>query len=366
MFKGEIVRKIVLLGAGYANLSLIRKIKKKNLKKAEFILINNNSYHYKTTELHKIAAKESNKNIIVDLKNILPNGVRLICDNVKSIQKDSVICENKSYAYDELYVGLGANINTFGIFGLDDCLNIINYKNALNTSEILYKNLEQFENKNVVICGAGLSGVELCGSIATTCKKLGISVKLYLVEAMDEILPVYGKDLARKARMYLESLGVNVLVSNKIIKKENDKLFLNNESTFIEAKTIIFTAGVKGNEVIANSIFEHKNNRVFVNEFLQVPNFENCYILGDCSIVGGFAPTAQIACKQGKYLAKRLNSRFDGIEFNEMFEYRDQGSICSVGEDYAIGMILGRQYSGFMAKLLKKMTEIKWNNNVNK
>lgn len=56
--------------------------------------------------------------------------------------------------------------------------------------------------------------------------------------------------------------------------------------------------------MIANSGFDHKNNRVLVNDYLMAPNFDNCYVLGDSAIVSNFAPTAQIACKQGKYLAK--------------------------------------------------------------
>lgn len=118
----------------------------------------------------------------------------MICDKVKSIENGKVICENANYDYDELYVGLGASVNN--IAGLDGCLNIINYKNALNTAETLYKNLELYENKNVIICGARLCGVELW--VATTCKNLGISINLYLVEAMDEILLVYAKDLAKE------------------------------------------------------------------------------------------------------------------------------------------------------------------------
>lgn len=129
---------------------------------------------------------------------------------------------------------------------------------------------------------------------------------------MDEILPVYSKDLAKKARNYLENLGVKVLSSHKIIKKVDDKLF--DENNYIKALTIIFTAGVKGSEVIANS--GYKNNRVLVNDYLMAPNFDNCYVLEDLAIISNFAPTAQIACKQGKYLAKRLNARLEGTELN--------------------------------------------------
>ncbi|MBZ7982186.1 NAD(P)/FAD-dependent oxidoreductase [Campylobacter sp. RM12640] len=360
------MKKIIFLGAGYANLSLIKSLSKEDLTKAEFLLINNNSYHYKTTELHKIAANESEKNIKIPLKDIIPSEIVIIQDSAIKIEGNKLYCKNTDYDFDEIYVGLGANKNTFGIEGLDEAYEIGTYEDALKTKEIIYSNLEKSESiyKNIVICGAGFSGVELCASIAQVCKSKGIDAKISIVEAMDEILPMYNKDLAKVARNYLEKLGVKVLTSHKIIKKVGDRLYLNNEDTYIDSKNIIFTAGVKGNEVIKNSVFENKNNRILVNEFLQAPNYSNCYILGDCSLIMNndrpFAPTAQIACKQGNYLARSLSARLNNEEFKETFIYKDQGSVCSLSEKYAVASIQGKDFSGFLAKVLKKITELKW------
>lgn len=360
------MKKIIFLGAGYANLSLIKSLSKDDLKKAEFLLINNNSYHYKTTELHKIAANESEKNIKIPLKDIVPSEIVVIQDSAIKIEGNKLYCKNTDYDFDEIYIGVGANKNTFGISGLDETYEIGTYEDALKTKEVIYSNLEKSENiyKNIVICGAGFSGVELCASIAQVCKSKGIEAKISIVEAMDEILPMYNKDLAKKARVYLEKLGVNILTSHKIIKKVEDRLYLNDENTYIDSKNIIFTAGVKGNEFIQNCPFESKNNRVLVNEFLQVPNYENYYVVGDCSLIMNndrpFAPTAQIACKQGNYLAKSLSARLNNQDFKEKFHYKDQGSVCSLSEKYAVASVQGKDFTGFLAKVLKKITELKW------
>lgn len=360
------MKKIIFLGAGYANLSIIKNLDKKTLNSAEFLLINDNTFHYKTTELHKLAAKENDKNIVINLKEIVPKEIVIIKDKAIKIEANKLYCENTNYDFDEIYVGIGASKNTFGIAGLDDCYEIGNYENTIKTQKAIFENLEKDEaiNKHIVICGAGFSGVELCGSLARVCKDLHMDVKISLVEAMDEILPMYSKTLAKKARKYLEDLGVNILSSHKIIKKVGNRLYLNDENTYLDSNNIIFTAGVKGNEVMVNSVFEHKNNRVMVNEYLQAPNYKNCYILGDCSVIMNkerpFAPTAQIACKQGAYMARSIKARLKGEEFNEKFTYTDKGSVCSISEKYSVACVFDKELSGFIANLLKNFTEIKW------
>lgn len=358
------MQKILLLGAGYANLTLLKSLSEYSLDNAEFTLINNNSYHYKTTELHKIAAKEKGKDIKIELNKILSTKINFIQDEVISIKENKVICKNNELTYDKVIVALGANKNTFGISGLDECYEISNYEQALLTQKTVYENIQKDGQayKNIIICGAGFSGVELCASFAIMLKN---KANIYIVEAMDEILPMYPKSLAHIARKYLTSLGVNVLSSHKIIKKEGDKLFLNDENNFILSKNIIFTAGVKGNEVINNSFMLSKNNRVLVNEFLQCKENKNCYVIGDCSLIMNndrpFAPTAQIACKQGQYLANCIDKILLNNE-NEIkaFKYTDKGSVCSLSNQNAIAYIFNKEFSGFSAKLLKKFTEIKW------
>lgn len=361
------MKKIIFLGAGYANLSIIKSLDKTTLKKAQFLLINNASYHYKTTQLHKLASKEKEDGIKIPLKEIIPNEITFIQDYALRIEKNKLICQNTEYDFDEIYVGLGANINTFGIEGLDSCFHIGDYENALKTKESIFKHLEDEKtpNKDIVICGAGFSGVELAGSLAEYCNKNQLDASISIVEAMDEILPMFDKKLARKARIYLEKLGVRVLTSHKITKKESNRLFLDGEIGYIDSENIIFTAGVKGNKVIGDSIFENKNNRIAVNEFLQAPGYENCYIIGDCSLVldkneRPFAPTAQIACKQGLYLAKSLKARLNNKNFNEKFTFSNQGSVCSVSYKYAVASVNGKDFSGCLANILKTIIDKKW------
>ena len=72
-----------------------------------------------------------------------------------------------------------------------------------------------------------------------------------------------------------------------------------------------------------------------------------------------YPPTAQIAIKQGEYLAGAFNARLLGGNIRE-FSYEAQGTICSLGESYAIGIVGKREVSGFVAIALKRLIEKKW------
>ena len=50
------MKKVVVLGAGYAGLQTVHKLQKKVKGKAEIILVDKDDYHYETTELHEVAS----------------------------------------------------------------------------------------------------------------------------------------------------------------------------------------------------------------------------------------------------------------------------------------------------------------------
>ena len=78
----------------------------------------------------------------------------------------------------------------------------------------------------------------------------------------------------------------------------------------IQANTVVWSAGVLGNELIKNSQIPNKNSRVEVNEFLQMPDKPEVFVIGDSAIANErdiiHAPTAQLASQMGEYCAKNL------------------------------------------------------------
>ncbi|MCR6571782.1 FAD-dependent oxidoreductase [Campylobacter insulaenigrae] len=376
-------KKILFLGAGYASLSTIKALDEDFFAKTQVSLINNNSYHYHTILLHKVASNEDVESPKFDLLPLLNSNIELIQDEVVKIKKDKVITKNGEYGFDILVCGLGFTKETFGIKGMQEyALSIDNYENALKINEEIYKKIKNYrytQNKDdlkIAVCGGGLSGVEFIASLALqlqeTCEKENIAyenLELSIIEAMDHILPMFDAVLASKAKLRLENLGIKVYEKSKIIECERNGIRLNSQD-FIKANTIIWTAGVRGNSVIENSDdFLSVRSRIEIDEFMHPINIENAnryFFIGDNSILKDpktnipYPPTAQLALRQGAYVAKSLINMIANKENNQKFKFISGNTLCSIGKDYAVGTVLHKPLSGKIAIKLKIFIEKLW------
>lgn len=384
------MKKIVLLGAGYASLSLLTRLGNKELSKASWTLINKDDYHYKSICLHDVASGKHNEEVKFSLSK-LNSKISVLKDEVVQILPNKVICKGGEVEYDYLVVGLGFESDDFGVKGVkENALAITNFSTARDIFASILARLEAFkasgdENElSFAVCGGGFTGIEFVGSLAQElkkhCAKMGIEfgkVKLYCIEAMDKILPMYSAKMQAQGLRRLGELGVSVLTGAKILQCKKGAVVVeqNGEQREIAAKTIVWTAGVKGSSVVANSpMFASVRNKVAVdtNLFANALNSneerrENIFIAGDCSAVLNpainrpFPPTAQLAREQGKYLAEVFRQIIRGkTQGFEPFSFTSKGSICSIGEGYAIAGLGKVEFSGWAASKLKAVIESLW------
>ncbi|WP_273404495.1 NAD(P)/FAD-dependent oxidoreductase [Campylobacter avium] len=359
------MRKVLLLGGGYATLSFLKSLDNNKVAEYDFTLISKENHHYQSVLLHE--AVSSGKNVSISFDEILPKNFSFIQDEIKEIKENEVLGKKGNYKYDMLVVGLGFSSDDFKIPGVKEyAFSMVDFTNSLKIHEQI-KN--HGDNLEIVVCGGGFSGIELVGNLVKDLKKLYKNFKIKCVEAMPIILPMFEEELSLKAKAYLEDLGVEFYLSSKILKCEKDGVIIqnNDKEEKIKADIILWTAGVKGNEVIQNSpFFKSQRSKVEVDEFLNPSNQEkemkNIFIIGDCAALKApdgrfFPPTAQLANEEGKYLAKVFNSNFNT---QERFSYKSKATICSLGNDYAIGVIGSTKVEGKIASYLKKLVEFKW------
>lgn len=382
------MKKILLLGAGYANMSLLSSLHKTFFKKAEFTLITQKPYHYKTIALHDVATGKHNEDILFKLDEIVAKDVKIIEDKVTSIEEKKVHTQKGEYEYDYLVVGLGFMSNDFGVKGVSEySLSISSYDDALKIKEHIESKINSYKNSgdeldlSFIICGGGFTGIELVSSLAEElAQKLEADdfakVKIYCIEALPNILTMFSPNLMQIGLEKLTQMGVQVLCNSKILECKENSIIIEKEGeqSEIKAHTIIWTAGVKGNPVIAASpLFESANNKVVVNNKLQAPNLKHIFIAGDCAALKDektgrfFPPTAQIAREQGKYLARVFEQILinDGLYDESVspdFHFSPKGSLCSLGDHFALGVVAGKEMSGKMASHLKKIVEALWVN----
>jgi NADH dehydrogenase len=95
------------------------------------------------------------------------------------------------------------------------------------------------------------------------------------------------------------------------------------------------------------------NNRIVVNENLQVNSFDNMFVLGDMSFVEdtgkrGLPMLAQVAQQQGALTGKNIARYIDGEELVP-FTFNQKGILASLGRFKAIAEFKGIHIYGTLA-----------------
>lgn len=377
-------KKVVIIGAGYAGViaakGLSRLAKKKDM---DVLVINKHDYHQIITQLHEPAAGTKDGDAIrIPLSRLLKGAISFIKGEVTAILPQTnqvLINEDRVVEYDYLIVALGSDPEYFDIPGLKEHSLALRSLNAARMIKVhiesclaRYKVNPQDESLlNFIIGGAGFTGVEVAGELAewlpNAAPKYDVpfnKINLICVEESAQVLPGLGEFLSDTAAGILRKKGVKLRLGKPIKEVTGEYVVIGEEKLL--TKTVIWTGGVRGNKFLEQAGFSCNRGRAFINDNLQSVDYENVYILGDCSYLvdettgRAFPPTAQLAIQQGQHLAKNLARLFSKQE-QLPFKFDNKGVVASVGQKDAVGFIFGKyRLQGKKAKFMKKLINIRY------
>lgn len=379
--------KIVILGAGYGGLMTAVKLQKRlSANQATITLVNKNDYHYQSTWLHESAAgtlhHDRTRIKIADVVNL--SKVNFVQDTVVTIKPDErkVILENDELSYDLLVVGLGFEAATFGIPGLEENALMITsldstrlIREHIEYNFALYHNEEEKNDArlNIVVGGAGFTGIEFVGELANRlpelCKEYDIDrskVRLINIEAAPTIMPGFDPQLIEYAMSSLEARGVEFITSAMLKECHEDRIVYEKDGEEVEIPTMttVWAAGVKANSIVEESGFETNRGKVEVRPDLRAPDYDNVFVVGDCALIMNeetgrpYPPTAQIAIQQADVIAKNIKKLVEGDQELIKFEPNILGTVASLGNNDAIGTIFNdRKIFGWFATVMKKVID---------
>ena len=374
--------KIVIVGAGYCGLAtavtLQRKVKADNV---DITLINKNDYHYETTWLHEAAAGViSAHDVCYEIEPLLKESVTFVQATVEELDVDSkqVVTTNGTFDYDYLVVGLGFEVQDYGIPGIkahaqsiSNALAAAKIWTHLNAQFAMYEQQQSPEYATIVVGGAGFTGIEFLGSLLDQLPKLAQVyhipqdvLRVVCVEADTTILPGFSEELSTYAKAQLEARGVEFLTQTAVIGATDKAVTIRSQQQeeVIATTTLVWTAGVKGSAVIERSSLQSTSGRVQVLPTLNVKGYNEVFIVGDSAIVTdrynqkAYDPTAQIAMQQGEAIANNLQHLLDGEPLTP-FMPNLKGSVCSLGSGDGVALVKEREYTGRKAAVLKKMID---------
>lgn len=379
--------KIVILGAGYGGLMTAVNLQKRlSANQATITLVNKNDYHYQSTWLHESAAgtlhHDRTRIKIADVVNL--SKVNFVQDTVVTIKPDErkVVLENDELSYDLLVVGLGFEAATFGIPGLEENALMITsldstrlIREHIEYNFALYHNEEEKNDArlNIVVGGAGFTGIEFVGELANRlpelCKEYDIDrskVRLINIEAAPTIMPGFDPQLIEYAMSSLEARGVEFITSAMLKECHEDRIVYEKDGEEVEIPTMttVWAAGVKANSIVEESGFETNRGKVEVRPDLRAPDYDNVFVVGDCALIMNeetgrpYPPTAQIAIQQADVIAKNIKKLVEGDQELIKFEPNILGTVASLGNNDAIGTIFNdRKIFGWFATVMKKVID---------
>lgn len=378
------MKQIVILGGGYAGLLCaltVRKFVYDN--EAVVTLINRSSSHQLITELHRLAAGNlPEQAVALSLTKLLKGKrVQLVTEEVTGIDTEQreVRTSGGDYSYDYLVIAMGSQTAYYGIPGLEKHslpLKSIHEANRINMhiqeSLARYKQSRRPADVTIVVGGGGLSGIEMLGEIADMlpkwCDEHGIQredIKLYGIEASPSILPGFPAELAVRAQSSLERRGAKFMVGVPIAAYDYPVVLLKNGQS-IATHTLIWTGGIQGNPIVADSAIDTLRGRAVVNDYLQSTSHHNIFVAGDsaiCYLDNGqpLPPSAQLAWQMGEAVGYNLFAMINGMPL-QPFKPVIYGKLASLGRKDAVATLgkHDRPLKGLPASLMKEASKAKY------
>ncbi|HBP22501.1 MAG TPA: FAD-dependent oxidoreductase [Planctomycetes bacterium] len=204
-----------------------------------------------------------------------------------------------------------------------------------------------------VVVGGGPTGVELAGALAELSRNTLAGnfrsidpreARVILCEGGDRILRAFSEQLSGQALRSLEQLGVDVRFGSYAAEVNGQGLTLGDER--IDARTILWAAGVKGGPLLATLETEQdRMGRVRVAPDLSLPADPRVFVIGDAAAVrqgeDDFVPgVAPAAMQMGRHAGEQIQRALAG-QPPQPFSYLDKGSMATIGRSQAIAALPG-------------------------
>lgn len=370
-------KKVIIIGGGFGGLNTAKGLKKAN---CDILLIDRTNHHLFQPLLYEVAsAALSPGDIAIPIREILRHqgNARVIMGNVTAIdkeQKQVQLSNGERYGYDYLVIATGANHAYFGndiwetyAPGLKTIADALKIRERVLISFEKAERVEHVEEGskylNFVLIGGGPTGVEMAGAIAEIAYKTMFKnfrkinpaqAKIYLIEAMPFILPMYSQKMSLRAKHDLEKMGVKVLTNTKVLNVNENGVQI--EGEFIESKNIVWCAGNQASPLLKTlALSLDRQGRAIVESDLSIPDHPEVFVIGDAASVLGkdgrpLPATASPAIQEGHYIAHILKHEIPKDK-RKPFSYFDKGSMATIGKCKAVARVGKMEFAGFFAWL---------------
>jgi len=371
--------RVVVLGGGFAGIGAARRLKDVDV---DVVVIDKHDYHTFQPLLYQVATDllppATVGHALRDLFNEQPNARvhKTAVTGIDLAKREVQLAEMAPLAYDYLVLGLGAEVNYFGVEGAaEHAFPLYTLPDAVRLKEHILEKWEAADKDptlvddgavNVVVVGGGPTGVESAGAVAELYRSLFAKdypdipqkkARIVLVEAGPQIFAMFKTKLRTYAEKALTKRGVE-LQTGEVVESITPTRVALKSGTVIPAHTLIWGAGLQANRLAQGLGIElEKGNRIPTEPDLRLAGHPEVFAVGDIGWItdtkkGDILPQlGSVALETGKHAGENIARLVEGKQ-TEPFEYFDKGTMATIGRGAAvIQMPRGRTMTGKAAAL---------------
>jgi NADH dehydrogenase len=368
---------VVVLGAGYAGAGAVQRLEEELNGSTEIVWVSDTDYHLVLHESHRVIRDPSVQHkITIPVQEIKSPSTKFVEGEVTGLDVDDrevELDDGRTVDYDYALVAMGSQTAYYGIPGLEEHSETLkSLDDALDIHEQVTaaaRDATRSDPAQVVIGGAGLSGIQSAGEVAEFRDEQNAPIEVTLVEALEEIFPPGTPELQQALRERVEAAGVNILTDDPITEADEDTIEFD-ERDPIDYDVFVWTGGITGRDAMDGVDLENEHNRVTASSTFETGD-DRVFAIGDSAVIdqgeNPAPPTAQAAWQAaevaGENLARAVNDKP-----LKTWTHKDKGTVVSIGEEAVAhdvepvsGLTLPVEtFGGYPAKTLKKMIAARW------
>jgi NADH:ubiquinone reductase (H+-translocating) len=375
------VPRILIVGGGYVGMYTALRLQRKLRRRAEITVVDPESFMtYQPFLPEASAGSIEPRHVIVPLRRVLKHCTVLTgaITEIRHAEHEAtfqpVEGEPRTLSYDQIVVAPGSVSRTLPIPGLRE--HGIGFKTVGEAIYLRNHFLARLDAVNTnpdpelrrraltfVFIGGGYAGIEAFAELEDMARS---SLKYYpniepedmhwvLIEATERILPEVSKELAAYTAIQLTKRGMDVRLNTRLESCVDNIVKLSDGDEF-PAETIVWTAGVKPNPLLAHSDLPlDEKGRLKCTAELRVDGMTDAWGAGDSAAVPDLtepghytSPSAQHAVRQAKRLGDNVAAAVRGGTVKP-YRHSYAGSVASLGLHKGVAEVYKVKLRGFPA-----------------
>jgi NADH:ubiquinone reductase (H+-translocating) len=355
---------VVIVGGGFAGMATAQNLARTG---AHVALIDQNNYHQFHPLLYQVAtAQIAVPTVARPLRAIFRHtSIDVKTATVESIDpraRSVTTIDGIAYRGQILVIATGAQPNFFNIPGAaDNSFPLYSVDDASRLRSRLLGALDAGDRSqdyidrgvlNIVIVGAGPTGVELAGALAESLrlvvprylpKAIAEHAKIYLIDLLPTVLPFFSAASQKYTTKALCDRDIELILGVGVTEVRKDGVVLADGRT-IPSRSVVWAGGSHGGRALgASGLPRGKGGRVDVDPDLTAPGFPGVYVLGDAANItdaaGNQLPQlAAVAQQAGSWAARNILADLDGRP-RAPFVYHDRGILAMIRRGVAVAEI---------------------------